>query len=61
MAVGVTCVIIAGGIDISVGSIFALSALGTAYVLQNFAEEASAWKTIPTAAAIACGIGLAVA
>jgi ribose/xylose/arabinose/galactoside ABC-type transport system permease subunit len=59
MAVGVTCVIIAGGIDISVGSIFALSALGTAYVLQNLAEESSAWKTIPAAAAIACGIGLA--
>jgi ribose/xylose/arabinose/galactoside ABC-type transport system permease subunit len=58
MAVGVTCVIIAGGIDISVGSIFALSALGTAYVLQNFSEEASAWKTIPTAVVIACGIGL---
>jgi ribose/xylose/arabinose/galactoside ABC-type transport system permease subunit len=58
MAVGVTCVIIAGGIDISVGSIFALSALATAYVLQNFAEDASAWKTIPTATAIACGVGL---
>lgn len=59
MAVGVTCVIISGGIDISVGSIFALSALATAYVLQNFAEEASGWKTIPTAAAVACGVGLA--
>jgi ribose/xylose/arabinose/galactoside ABC-type transport system permease subunit len=58
MAVGVTCVIIAGGIDISVGSIFALSALGTAYVLQNFAEDAPAWKTIPTAVVVACGIGL---
>jgi hypothetical protein len=34
MAVGVTFVIIAGGIDISVGSIFALSALGTAAALQ---------------------------
>ena len=59
MAVGVTCVIIAGGIDISVGSIFALSALATAYVLQNFAEDAPAWKTISTATAVACGVGLA--
>jgi ribose/xylose/arabinose/galactoside ABC-type transport system permease subunit len=58
MAVGVTCVIIAGGIDISVGSIFALSALATAFVLQNFAEEAPGWKAIPTAAAVACGVGL---
>src|SRR4051812_35400912 len=31
MAVGGTCVIIAGGIDISVGSIFALSALACCY------------------------------
>src|SRR5215217_2384773 len=59
MAVGVTCVIIAGGIDISVGSIFALSALACAYLLQNFAEEASAWVTIPTAIAVSCGVGLA--
>jgi ribose/xylose/arabinose/galactoside ABC-type transport system permease subunit len=58
MAVGVTCVIIAGGIDISVGSIFALAALGTAAVLQHFAEDAPWWKTIPTAVLVACGIGL---
>jgi ribose/xylose/arabinose/galactoside ABC-type transport system permease subunit len=59
MAVGMTCVIIAGGIDISVGSIFALSALACCYVLQNFNEEASAWKTIPTAVVVSCGVGLA--
>ncbi len=59
MAVGATCVIIAGGIDISVGSIFALSALATAYVLQNLPEEASPWKTIPLALAVAGGVGLA--
>jgi ribose/xylose/arabinose/galactoside ABC-type transport system permease subunit len=59
MAVGVTFVIIAGGIDISVGSIFALSAIATAAVLQNFPEEASAWKTIPVAVVVSCGIGLA--
>src|SRR5207237_4995029 len=49
MAVGATCVIIAGGIDISVGAIYALAALGTAAVLQNFPEDAPAWKSIPTA------------
>src|SRR4051812_48520739 len=58
MAVGVTFVIIAGGIDISVGAIFALSALCTAKVLQNFPEDAGALKTIPAAFAIASGIGL---
>src|SRR5215213_2286509 len=58
MAVGLTCVIIAGGIDISVGAIFALSALGTAAVLQNFAEDSPAWRTIPTAVLVSCGIGV---
>jgi ribose/xylose/arabinose/galactoside ABC-type transport system permease subunit len=58
MAVGATCVIIAGGIDISVGAIYALSALGTAGVLQKFPEDSSGWKTIPIAIAISCGIGL---
>src|SRR4249919_373115 len=42
MAVGVTIVIITGGIDISVGSIMALAALGGAAALQNLAPESSA-------------------
>jgi ribose/xylose/arabinose/galactoside ABC-type transport system permease subunit len=54
----VTFVIIAAGIDISVGAIFALSALATAAVLQNFPEDAPWWKTIPTAIALSCGVGL---
>jgi ribose/xylose/arabinose/galactoside ABC-type transport system permease subunit len=58
MAVGATIVIAGGGIDISVGSIFGLAALGTAAVLQGFAEDASAWLVIPVAAAVALGIGL---
>ncbi len=58
MAIGVTFVIIAGGIDISVGAIFALAALCTAKVLQNFPDDASAWVTIPTALGIAGGVGL---
>ena len=47
MAVGVTFVIITGGIDISVGAIMALAALGSAAVLQNFAVDAPAWKVLP--------------
>ena len=58
MAVGATFVIIAGGIDISVGAIFALSALGTAAVLQHFDVDSPWFKTIPTAVAVSCGIGL---
>ena len=57
MALGVSCVIIAGGIDISIGAIFALSALGTVAVLQNFDPGASAWVTIPVGFLIATGIG----
>ena len=59
MAVGVTFVIISGGIDISVGSVFGLAALGTAAVLQTFPEDASPWTVIPVAVAVPLGIGLA--
>ncbi len=57
MAVGVTFVIIAGGIDISVGSIFGCAALGTAAVLQNLPPGASGWIVLPCALAVAVAIG----
>lgn len=59
MALGVSFVIIAGGIDISVGSIFGLSALGAAAVLQLFPEDASGWLVIPVAVSVPLAIGLA--
>ncbi len=58
MAVGLTLVIITGGIDISVGSIMALSALGGAAALQGFALDAPAWQVLPIAFAVPLGIGL---
>ncbi len=58
MAVGVTFVIITGGIDISVGSIFALSALGAAAVLQRYDLNTPAWKALGLGLLIAPGIGL---
>ena len=58
MALGATLVIISGGIDISVGSVFGLSALGTAAVLQELPPDASAWVSVPAAAGVALGIGL---
>jgi len=58
MALGATLVIISGGIDISVGSIFGLSALGTAAVLQELPPDAPAWQTLPLASGTALGIGL---
>ena len=57
MAVGATCVIIAGGIDISVGSIFALSGLASAAVLQQLPADASGWVVIPIAAAVPMIVG----
>jgi ribose/xylose/arabinose/galactoside ABC-type transport system permease subunit len=59
MALGATAVIIAGGIDISVGSIFGLSALGTAAVLQRMPPDTTGVLAIGAAAATALGIGLA--
>jgi len=59
MAVGQTAVIITGGIDISVGSIFVLAGLGTAGALQYMDESAPAWKVVPIALGISIGIGLA--
>jgi ribose/xylose/arabinose/galactoside ABC-type transport system permease subunit len=58
MAVGVTVVIITGGIDISVGSIMGLAALGTAAVLQKFPPNASPWVAIPLGVGVPLGIGL---
>lgn len=59
MALGMTCVIITGGIDISVGSSMALAALGGAWVLQQFPQDASAAAVLPSVAGVTCGIGLA--
>jgi len=49
MAVGMTCVIITGGIDISVGAIMAFAALSGAYVLQFVPEHAPWYVAMPVA------------
>ena len=58
MAVGMTLVIISGGIDISVGSAMALSGLASAYVLQQFPENAPAWQVLPVAMLVGPSVGL---
>ncbi|MFH0733467.1 MAG: ABC transporter permease [bacterium] len=58
MAIGATFVIISGGIDISVGSIFGISALGTVAVLQNLPENCSAWIVLPIAFLVPISIGM---
>lgn len=61
MGVGVTLVIITGGIDLSVGSVWALAAIITAWVMRVPLEkemEGSVWVVVPQAIAIAGGVGL---
>ncbi len=58
MAVGITLVIIAGGIDISLGSTMALAALGGAAALQIFPAQAPAWEVLPMAILTPALIGL---
>lgn len=58
MAVGATLVIITGGIDISVGAIMALSALGCAAALQNMPPDAPAIEVLPVAILTPVAIGL---
>jgi ribose/xylose/arabinose/galactoside ABC-type transport system permease subunit len=60
MAIGATFVIISGGIDISVGSIMGLAALGCAAVLEypKDASPQSAWIVMTLAIVVPLAIGL---
>src|SRR3954469_9673372 len=57
MAVGATVVIISGGIDLSVGSIYALAGVATAMVLRSIGP-ADPLTTIALGLAVSIGIGL---
>ena len=57
MAIGATVVIISGGIDLSVGSIYALSGVTTALVLRIVAPTPGL-ETIVVALTVCCGVGL---
>lgn len=58
MAVGATIVIISGGIDLSVGSIYALSGVTMAMVLRSMGA-ADPTTTVLVGFAVAVGVGLA--
>src|SRR5579862_6630269 len=58
MAIGLTVVIITGGIDISVGSVMALSALGAAAALQTLPADAPAAEVLTIAILVPLAIGL---
>lgn len=55
LAVGMTLVILTGGIDLSVGSVLALSGIGLGHLLQN---GAGAWVAVAGALAVAAAAGL---
>jgi ribose/xylose/arabinose/galactoside ABC-type transport system permease subunit len=57
MAVGMTMVIVTGGIDISVGSTMALSGLAAAWALQNLPVDAPAWEALAVAFAVPLAVG----
>jgi len=60
IAIGMTMVIITGGIDLSVGSLIAMSAMTTAYCIANMAggRSAGVWGVVlcMSAGIIACGL-----
>lgn len=57
MAVGMTAVIILAGIDLSVGSIFGLSAIVGAMALTSLPAGASGGLAVPVALAVCVGVG----
>ncbi len=58
MAVGATMVIISGGIDLSVGSVYALAGVAMAMVLRAV-EPSGALATVALGLAVSLGVGLA--
>jgi ribose/xylose/arabinose/galactoside ABC-type transport system permease subunit len=58
MAIGLTCVIISGGIDISVASTMALSALVTAQLVSKFDANTSAFVVAPVSILLPLAVGL---
>lgn len=57
MAVGMTTVIIIAGIDLSVGSIYALSAMAGALVLSSLERQTSLAVALPAGVLTTCAVG----
>ncbi len=58
MAVGATVVIVSGGIDLSVGSVYALAGVTTAMLLRSMGPSASPVTIVLVGLAVSVGIGL---
>ncbi len=57
MAVGMTAIIILAGIDLSIGSIYAIAAILGASAISRFDSGASVWLAVPTLIAVCCAVG----
>lgn len=57
MAVGMTGIIVLAGIDLSIGSIYAIAAFLGAMALSRLDPDASAWATVPVALVVCCLTG----
>lgn len=60
MAVGMTAIIVLAGIDLSIGSIYALAAIigGMALrYLETVSPGAGVWASVPVAIAVCCAVG----
>lgn len=57
MAVGMTAIIILAGIDLSIGSIYAISAIYGAMILNMLGAGASVWAAVPVALVSCCAVG----
>lgn len=60
IAVGMTAVIVLAGIDLSVGSLYALAAVLTAMVLRKLDPASPWWVSVPAALALSMAIGAAL-
>lgn len=59
VAVGMTCVILTGGVDLAVGSVLALAALAGAWVVTNIGSDAFFGMSFLVALLISCAVGAA--
>lgn len=59
MAVGMTAIIILAGIDISIGSIYALAAMLAAMAVSRLGGEAGVFAAVPLTIVVACAVGAA--
>ncbi len=59
MAVGMSGIIISGGIDLSIGSVYAVAAVAGSFVMHALGPDASLAVALPLGFVVCCGVGAA--